>query len=159
MRVGTDCKSRTACFVYAILVAGVLLPVGSLADEVSAGTKELAVSPMSPAQWRNVGYKTPEGAVQTYLWAVREGDLNAVLSVIPASQRPKTEQERQSFNEGAVAAQKAMLKIQSYQPLSLKQIDEETVEFRYRIQGAEPLKGGERMTVMKRIEGEWKIIE
>jgi hypothetical protein len=114
---------------------------------------------MSPAQWQNVGYKTPEGAVQTYLWAVRERDLNAVLSVIPVSQRPKTEQERQSFIEAAAAAQKGILTIQSYQPLSLKEIDEGTVEFRYRIQGAEPLKGGERMTVLKRIEGEWKMIE
>ena len=43
--------------------------------------------------WSNVGFATPEGALQTFLWAIREGQSNQIAECISPDKRARFEKQ------------------------------------------------------------------
>jgi len=65
---------------------------GRLAAEISAGiTAPQKLSEMegflAKESWSNAGLDTPEATVQTFFWAIREGDLARMAECMPAKER------------------------------------------------------------------------
>ena len=57
---------------------------------------------LAKESWSNVGFDTPEAAVQTFFWAIREGDLARMAECMPPNRQyllqlmePGHEQERE----------------------------------------------------------------
>jgi hypothetical protein len=65
---------------------------GRLAAEISSGVavpQKLSEMEgfMAKESWSNAGFDTPEATVQTFFWAIREGDLAQIAECMPAKDR------------------------------------------------------------------------
>jgi len=108
--------------------------------------------------WSHSGFATPEAAVQTLLWAVREGQINAVAECMSPESRPWFEKE---FAHKSEEAKKKALQDglgQLVQTGGYRLVDKEEVADDKVLLGIQAVAGGTvAKVVLRRFGNEWKF--
>jgi hypothetical protein len=107
--------------------------------------------------WIFAGYATPDAALQSSQWAMREGDLKA----LQASMTPEAEIGKALGNEELAAKIEAEIRRKvretpGYRILERKAISENEVVLRIHADGAGSSTGDQNI-LLKRLDGEWKV--
>src|SRR6185369_14185231 len=108
--------------------------------------------------WSHSGFATPEAALQTLLWAVREGQINAVAECMSPESRPWFEKE---FAHKSEEAKKKALQDglgQLVQTGGYRLVDKEEVADDKVLLGIQAVSGGTvAKVVLRRFGNEWKF--
>lgn len=112
------------------------------------GVTVLEEAPLEKSRWKNAGFETPQATLQTFLWAMREGDWKIIASCSdsPGTIKP-SEADLERQKKGAEAAT-------GYLAMAIRAIEHGAVELKFQVTGwsTSPL-----VHKMKRIGGEWKF--
>ena len=133
-----------------------------LAASLKAAPKPSA-PPLSEAEgfvlkqtWSRAGFATPEATVQTFFWAIANGDITALAECVTGDARKSMEKEMQrSIAEGKSIEDQfePLAKMQGFRIAEKKQLSENKMEIS--IQAAA---GGRAMPMRLQLEnGEWKL--
>jgi len=107
--------------------------------------------------WNFAGYTTPEAALQSVVWAMREGDTRTLVASLAPEELArvmKDEWEGKSEAEIGADAKRNMDEINSFRILESKTLsDDEVVLHIYAAGGEDPV----QKISMKRLGAEWKF--
>lgn len=81
------------------------------------------------ADWKNAGFDTPQSTAQTFMWALRERDFDALKMCFsnpekmgdPASDKAPLEEAR--------------VAVKGFQALAIRRINETTIDLKFKVQG------------------------
>ena len=108
--------------------------------------------------WSHSGFATPEAALQTFLWAVREGQIQAIAECMSPESRPRFERE---FAQKSEEAKKKALQDglgQLVQTGGYRLVDKEEVADDKVLLGIQAVAGGTvAKVVLRRFGNEWKF--
>ena len=108
--------------------------------------------------WSLAGYATPEAALQSMLWATREGDVNelkASLTPDEAGRRSRGEWKNMTDSQIAEVGQQRLGKATGFQILKYESSDPDRMHFTVYVDGFDQSEQPLWMDV-RRINGEWK---
>ena len=93
------------------------------------GITVLDETPLEISRWKNAGFETPQALLQTFLWAVREGDWKVIASCSdsPAAIKP-SEADLERLKGTAEAAK-------GYLALAIRAIVQDVVELKFQVTG------------------------
>ena len=106
----------------------------------------------------HAGFATPEAALQTFLWAIREGRIDAVAECISPDGRPsfqgefanKTEEEQKKSLQQGLGQ---LIRSSGYRVVDREQVGEDKVKL-----GIQAVAGGIiAKVVLRRVGNEWKF--
>jgi len=112
---------------------------------------------MAKESWNNAGFATPENALQTFFWAVREGDLAMLAECVPPQARqhfihlnePGNEQER----DRTLAEVRGLIA-----GVGIRVVDRESTDDGKATVGIQAAAGGAIMKLQfRRFGAEWKV--
>jgi len=105
--------------------------------------------------WAFAGYATPEAALQSVAWAMREGDPKTMLSAVTDDEKARMGKEWANKSEAEISADnnKGMSKITGFRILEKKIISDDEVVLSVYAEG----KGDMTKFSIKRIGNEWKF--
>jgi TolA-binding protein len=132
---------------------------GGVSPAANAGPGQNAATPgnfIPKENWSFSGYANPENTLQSIAWAMREGDLQTVLSsVTPEEQtRMKGEWGNKSDTEISANVRQGVEKVQSIQVLESKNVSaDEVVLTIYAVGGEDHV----QRIVMQRSGSDWKL--
>ncbi len=140
--------TRYRCFIFVVLA----LMLTSLTSADDSNQKQeikvLTLDPVKKENWKNVGFKTPQATVQTFLWATRDGDVDIFLKCFAPDTLPAfTDKDRDRMTQAANAAK-------AYQPLAIRNKTDKELSLKFKVDGWQE-KPFEHQ--FKLIDGEWKI--
>lgn len=106
--------------------------------------------------WAFAGYASPEAALQSIAWAMREGDTKAFLAAVTAEERERMEKEWGNKSEAEVSAdaRKGTEKVKNIRILERKAISDDEVVLSIYAEGGDD--HVQKMS-MKRFGTEWKL--
>ena len=106
--------------------------------------------------WAFIGYETPEAALQSAIWAMREGDTRTLLASLTPEEMARMQKEWGNKSEAQVSAdaKKGTDKISGIRILESKTLsDEEVVLSIYAAGGEDKV----QKIAMKRYGAEWRM--
>ena len=106
--------------------------------------------------WTFSGYATPEAALQSVVWAMREGDTKTILGAVTPEEMARMQSEWAGKSEAEISAdaKRGTEKINSIRILDSRAIsDDEVVLNVYAAGGEDKI----QKISMKRLGGEWKM--
>jgi hypothetical protein len=122
----------------------------------SASMEHFSQTLLAKESFAFAGYGSPESAFQTALWAMRNGDTNAILASLTPEERLKKEQEWAGLSEAEVQRQATndVKEINGYRIIGSEFISTDEVELKVDFD-ADLTKMKMRV---KRVDGEWKFV-
>ena len=107
--------------------------------------------------WRNLGYGSPDAAMQTVLWAGNNGDVtNFAASMTDEAQTSLTNlYQGKSASEASVRLADETFGLQSVQILSRETVDDNTVVLTVELENQDGFQNVKML--MKKESGEWKF--
>jgi len=105
--------------------------------------------------WRFAGYATPEDALQSMLWATREGDVNALRASLTPEEQQRRKWTGKTDQEIADAGVQGLTNATGFQILKLEWLAEDRAHFSVYIDGFDQPDQPLWMD-MKKIGNEWK---
>lgn len=137
--------------VMAVVVAGFVAPAGWTEDTIQEKQRVTVIQSdvIEKIDWKNCGFQTPQDTVQTWMWATREENVGLLLTCFDSLEGlgPFTEEDRDRMKEVGAAAT-------GFQPLEIREIDEDEVELKFRGTGFED---AVYLQKLKRVDGKWKL--
>jgi len=131
-------------------------------QRLRTGTASAAASNPSPAKdqfardnWTFSGYATPDAALISAIWAMKEGNPRTYLESLSPEEQARMSKVWENKSEAEIAAkhQSDVAAISGMQILDRKTISPDEVQMNVYIQGVDRL---EKVS-MKQIEGQWKF--
>ncbi|EEF57552.1 hypothetical protein [Pedosphaera parvula] len=113
-------------------------------------------APVAKESFAFAGYGSPESAFQTALWAMSNGDTNAILASLTPDERVKKEKEWTGLSEAEVLTRTTndLSEIRGYRIIGREVISDDEVELKVDFD-ADLTKMKMRV---KRVDGEWKFV-
>jgi hypothetical protein len=113
----------------------------------SADIQQLNEGKIAAADWKKVGFASPQDTAQTFMWAMRERDFDTIKQCFhnPESIDPCSDKEDLDRARAAATGHKV---------LALRRIDPTTVDLKFRVEG-----WGETPLVhrLKKTDAGWKL--
>jgi hypothetical protein len=166
---------------YNIQIAGGVNPEDAMAltiegtswvvDETPTHFLEPSPEPVLPKQvnhpkatWAPAGYATPEAALQTYFWAIRQGDGARLTASLTAGARADFAKEAQdagkTTDEYLKVAAPELAKMTGYRLLAIEPTAADAVDCRIAMDGAEiKSEDATNSLTLKKAGAEWKVNE
>ena len=125
-----------------------------------AGTTPPATVPQegyyAKENWAFSGYATPEAALQSVVWAMREGDTKTILAAVTPEEMARMQSEWAGKSEAEISAdaKQGTEKINSIRILDSRAISEDEVVLNVYAAGGEDKI---QKISMKRLGGEWRM--
>jgi len=113
---------------------------------------------LTKESWASSGYRTPEAALESMLWATAHGDVNAVrASLTPAELERRNNRAWKGLADSEIAAagMQGLSQVSGIQILNLQMMSESDAHFTVYISGLEQPDQPLWMD-MKLVDGEWK---
>jgi hypothetical protein len=131
------------------------LKSGTLSNVPSAAQPSQEQDYFANQDWTFAGYATPEAALQSSLWAMREGDLNSLQASTTADgwARIGGGMDNQSDARMAEAIKRKVKNSAGFRILERKSVTKDEIILRVHADG----ENAAQNIVMKRSDGEWKM--
>ena len=131
------------------------LKSGTLSNVPSAAQPSQEQDYFAKQDWTFAGYATPEAALQSSLWAMREGDLNSLQASTTAEgwARIGGGRDNQSDARMAEAIKGKVKNSAGFRILERKSVTKDEIILRVHADG----ENADQNIVMKRSDGEWKM--
>jgi limonene-1,2-epoxide hydrolase len=118
-------------------------------------------SPTGAEHWSkdslsNEGYRTPEAALETFLWAMTRADYDACMAGATPAQRDQMEEDLKHVSREDFAARmkRQFAPVTGFQIVAKRTISQEAVVMEFRAEGANPWV---KQYAFKKIGDEWKF--
>jgi hypothetical protein len=114
----------------------------------SADIQQLNEGKIAAADWKKVGFASPQDTAQTFMWAMRERDFDTIKQCFHNPEKMDDPcSDKESIDRAGAAAK-------GHKVLALKRVDQATVELKFIVEG-----WGETPMVhrLKKTEAGWKL--
>lgn len=122
----------------------------------AVGAPDTAAALVAKENWNFSGYGTPEAALQSVVWAMREGDPATFLAALTPEEQARVQKEwgSKSMAEVGVEGRKQVDKLKGFRVLEREQVSEDEVVLTIYAEGGE---GRSQKMTMKRVGADWRL--